>query len=257
MDSSSCGTASPAIQVSKLTKDYSGTMAVKNISFTVERGTIVGLLGGNGAGKTTTLSMLLGVLVPTAGEITILGANMLTERHRVLPRMNFSSPYVGMPARLTVAENLSIYANLYGLKDIKNHVHRMAEGLALTELLKTPVGDLSAGQKTRASLAKALINDPDVLLLDEPTASLDPDTADWVRGYFEAYHKKACATILLASHNMGEVERLCHNVVMMKAGGIADQGSPGDLISRYGRDNLEDVFLDIARDASDFRETLS
>ena len=257
MDSSSCGTASPAIQVSKLTKDYSGTMAVKNISFTVERGTIVGLLGGNGAGKTTTLSMLLGVLIPTAGEITILGANMLTERHRVLPRMNFSSPYVGMPARLTVAENLSIYANLYGLKDIKNHVHRMAEGLALTELLKTPVGDLSAGQKTRASLAKALINDPDVLLLDEPTASLDPDTADWVRGYFEAYHKKACATILLASHNMGEVERLCDNVVMMKAGVIADQGSPGSLISCYGRDNLEDVFLDIARDSSDVQETPS
>ena len=257
MDSPSCGTASPAIQVSKLTKDYSGTMAVKNISFTVERGTIVGLLGGNGAGKTTTLSMLLGVLIPTAGEITILGANMLTERHRVLPRMNFSSPYVGMPARLTVAENLSVYANLYGLKDIKNHVHRMAEGLALTELLKTPLGDLSAGQKTRASLAKALINDPDVLLLDEPTASLDPDTADWVRGYFEAYHQKASATILLASHNMGEVERLCHNVVMMKAGVIADQGSPGALISRYGRDNLEDVFLDIARDSSDVRETLS
>ena len=232
-------------------------MAVKNISFTVKRGAVVGLLGGNGAGKTTTLSMLLGVLVPTAGGITILGTNMLTERHRVLPRMNFSSPYVGMPARLTVAENLSVYANLYGLKDVKNHVHRMAEGLALTELLKTPLGDLSAGQKTRASLAKALFNDPDILLLDEPTASLDPDTADWVRGYFEAYHKKTSATILLASHNMGEVERLCHDVMIMKEGVISDQGSPGSLISRYGRDNLEDVFLDIVRRSSGVGETAS
>ena len=257
MDPSYGETTYPAIQASKLTKDYNGTMAVKNISFTVKRGAIVGLLGGNGAGKTTTLSMILGVLVPTAGEINILGTNMLTERHRVLPRMNFSSPYVGMPARLTVAENLSVYANLYGLKDIKYHVNRMAEGLALTELLKTPLGELSAGQKTRASLAKALINDPDVLLLDEPTASLDPDTADWVRGYFEAYHQRSSATILLASHNMGEVERLCHDVVVMKAGLIADQGSPRGLISRYGRDKLEDVFLDIVRDSSGARETVS
>lgn len=250
-------TTSPAIQVSELTKAYVGTLAVKNISFTVDKGTIVGLLGGNGAGKTTTLSMLLGVLVPTAGEITILGANMLNERHRALPRMNFSSPYVGMPARLTVAENLSIYANLYGLKNVKTHVHRMAEDLELTDLLKTPLGDLSAGQKTRASLAKALINDPDILLLDEPTASLDPDTADWVREYFETFQQRTGATILLASHNMGEVERLCHDVLVMKAGVIADQGSPGSLISRYGRDNLEDVFLDIARDRDAALEEVS
>ena len=254
---SSSGTATPAIQVSKLTKDYDGTLAVENISFTVDRGAIVGILGGNGAGKTTTLSMLLGVLVPTAGEVTILGANMLTERHRALPRMNFSSPYVGMPARLTVGENLSVYANLYGLKNVRNHVHRMAESLALTDLLKTPLGDLSAGQKTRASLAKALINDPDILLLDEPTASLDPDTADWVRGYFETYQRKAGATILLASHNMGEVERLCHDVMIMKAGVIADQGPPSSLISRYGRDSLEDVFLDIARDRNGARKAVS
>ena len=257
MVASSGETASPAIQVSKLSKDYNGTPAVKNISFAVDRGTIVGLLGGNGAGKTTTLAMLLGVLVPTAGEIAILGANMLTERHRVLPRMNFSSPYVGMPARLTVAENLSVYANLYGLRNVKTHVQRMAEGLELTELLKTPLGDLSAGQKTRASLAKSLINDPDILLLDEPTASLDPDTADWIRGYFETYQQRNGATILLASHNMGEVERLCHDVLMMKAGMIADQGSPERLIARYGRDNLEDVFLDIARDRGPAREAVS
>ena len=247
MDSSSCGAAYPAIQVSKLTKDYSGTMAVKNISFTVERGTIVGLLGGNGAGKTTTLSMLLGVLIPTSGEITILGANMLTERHRVLPRMNFSSPYVGMPARLTVGENLSIYANLYGLKDIKNHVHRMAEGLALTELLKTPLGDLSAGQKTRASLAKALINDPDVLLLDEPTASLDPEIGDFVRTFLENYKKEKKVSILLASHNMDEVTRLCSSIMMMKNGLIIDEGKPNDLIKKHGRKNLEEVFLKLVR----------
>ena len=240
----------PAIQVSNLTKDYDGTVAVSNISFAVDRGNSAGLLGGNGAGKTSTLSMLLGVLVPTAGEINILGVNMLTERYLALPRMNFSSPYVGMPARLTVAENLTVYANLYGLKNVKNHVHRMAEDLEFTDLLHTRLGELSAGQKTRASLAKALINDPEILLLDEPTASLDPDTADWVRTYFEAYQRRTGATILLASHNMGEVERLCHNVLMMKAGVIADRGSPASLISRYGRDNLEDVFLDIARDRS-------
>ncbi len=247
MDAAYGGAASPIIQVSSLTKNYDGTMAVKGISFEVHPGTIVALLGGNGAGKTTTLSMLLGVLIPTSGTITIMGTNMLTERHRALPRMNFSSPYVGMPARLTVGENLSVYANLYGLKNVKDHIARMAEDLELTELMKTPLGNLSAGQKTRASLAKALINDPDLLLLDEPTASLDPDTADWVRSYFESYQQRTGATLLLASHNMGEVERLCQDVLMMKEGEIADQGAPADLIARYGRDNLEDVFLDIAR----------
>jgi ABC-2 type transport system ATP-binding protein len=238
----------PAIHVENLSKRFEGHTALDAISFDVPAGGTTALLGGNGAGKTTTISILLGLLLPSGGEVRVLGHDMLTERYRVLPRMNFSSPYVDLPHRLTVRENLTVYGHLYGLSGLKGRIDRMAEALELTRILDRPSGNLSAGQKTRVTLAKALLNDPELLLLDEPTASLDPDTADWVRGFLEAYRARAGATILLASHNMAEVERLCDRVLMMKGGRIVDRGTPGELLSRYGRDNLEEVFLDIARD---------
>jgi ABC-2 type transport system ATP-binding protein len=238
----------PVINVDRLTKRFDDTAAVDNISFAVPAGTVAGLLGGNGAGKTTTISMLLGLLLPTSGTIEVLGVDMLRHRHRVLPRMNFSSPYVDLPHRLTVEENLTVYGHLYGLSRVRNRVAEIAEALDIAQFLKRPVGNLSAGQKTRVALAKALLNKPDVLLLDEPTASLDPDTADWVRTYLETYRNETNATILLASHNMLEVERLCGLVLMMRKGSIVDRGTPADLLERYGRDTMEDVFLDIARE---------
>jgi ABC-2 type transport system ATP-binding protein len=238
----------PVIKVDRLTKRFDATAAVDAISFAVPAGTVAGLLGGNGAGKTTTISMLLGLLLPTSGAIEVLGVDMLRHRHRVLPRMNFSSPYVDLPHRLTVAENLTVYGHLYGLPRVRSRVAEIADALDIGQFLKRPVGSLSAGQKTRVALAKALLNKPDVLLLDEPTASLDPDTADWVRTYLETYRNETNATILLASHNMLEVERLCGLVLMMRKGSIVDRGTPGDLLERYGRDTLEDVFLDIARE---------
>lgn len=237
----------PVIQVASLTKRFGSLAAVDGVSFAVPAGTTVGLLGGNGAGKTTTISMLLGLLLPTAGTITVLGEDMLRHRHRVLPRMNFSSPYVDLPHRLSVRENLTVYAHLYGVRDSRRRIARMAEDLDIGRLLKRRTGSLSAGQKTRVALAKALLNEPEVLLLDEPTASLDPDTADWIRGYLETYRDRTGAAILLASHNMAEVERLCSDVLMMRQGRIVDRGPPADLIRRYGRTNLEEVFLDIAR----------
>jgi ABC-2 type transport system ATP-binding protein len=239
--------AANAIEVRDLAKRFGKVVAVEGISFTVPAGKVTALLGGNGAGKTTTISMLLGLLLPTAGSISILGEDMRTHRHRVLPRMNFSSPYVDLPHRLTVRENLKIYALLYGVDRISERIAKLADELELTEFLKRPVGQLSAGQKTRVALAKALINQPDLMLLDEPTASLDPDTADWVRAYLQSYQDRTGATLLLASHNMAEVERLCTEVLMLKAGRIVDRGTPAELIERYGRSNLEEVFLDIAR----------
>jgi ABC-2 type transport system ATP-binding protein len=236
-----------AIVFSHLVKRFDAVTAVNDICFTVRRGSVTALLGGNGAGKTTTLAMLLGALKPTSGGIIVLGIDMAEHRYDVIPRMNFSSPYVALPARLTVRENLTVFANLYGLDRIKERIERIAESFEMKELLKTAVGKLSAGQKTRAGLAKALLNDPELLLLDEPTASLDPDTADWIRGYFERYCAETGATILLASHHMGEVERLCDYALMMRRGEIADRGSPKDLVAKYGRANLEQVFLDIAR----------
>ncbi|MGE0722724.1 MAG: ABC transporter ATP-binding protein [Alphaproteobacteria bacterium] len=238
----------PVIRVENLVKRYDRALAVDGISFAVAAGSVVGLLGGNGAGKTTTLSMLLGLLLPTSGRIEVLGVDMLADRYRALPRMNFSSPYVDLPHRLSVRRNLEIYARLYGLADIPGRIAAMASDLDLETLLDRPSGQLSAGQKTRVALAKALINEPDLLLLDEPTASLDPDTADWVRGHFERYRARTGATIVLASHNMGEVERLCDEVLMMRAGRIVDRGPPPTLVARHGRRNLEEVFLAIARD---------
>ena len=237
----------PAIAVFDLVKTYRGVRAVDGISFVVAPGAIVGLLGGNGAGKTTTIAIVMGLVIPTSGRAEMLGHDMSRDRHRVLHRVNFQSPYVEMPMRLTVRQNLSVFGRLYGVRDLKSRIAELADTLQLTDVLDRPSGKLSAGQKTRVALAKALVNSPDVLLLDEPTASLDPDTADWVRSHLERYRKERGATILLASHNMPEVERLCDDVIMMKAGRIVDRGAPEALIRRYGRQTMEDVFLDVAR----------
>lgn len=236
-----------AISVSRLSKRYGQTLAVDDIGFEVMRGETLGLLGGNGAGKTTTIAMLLGLLIPSGGQIRILGHDMATDRFAALARMNFSSPYVALPGRLSVEENLRVYAHLYGVRQISARIAELARQLDLEALLHRPSGELSAGQKTRVALAKSLINRPDVLLLDEPTASLDPDTGDLVRGWLERYRIETGCTILLASHNMAEVERLCSQVLMLKKGRIVDRGAPQDLLERYGRDDLEQVFLDIAR----------
>ena len=238
----------PAIQVDTLGKTFGEIVAVSEVTFNAPEGATIGLLGGNGAGKTTTISMMLGLLLPTSGSVKILGCDMARERYRVLPVMNFSSPYVDLPHRLTVAENLRIYGALYSVPDLRNRIAELAERLDIKGILDRPAGKLSAGQKTRVALAKALINRPRVLLLDEPTASLDPDTGDWVRTYLEEYRGETGATTLLASHNMSEVERLCDTVLMMRAGRIVDRGTPAELIDRYSRQDLEEVFLDIARE---------
>ncbi len=239
-----------AICVAGLTKRFGSVVAVDQISFTVPLGTTIGLRGGNGAGKTTTISMLLGVLVPDQGSITALGHDMARDRFAALARMNYSSPYVALPMRLTVAENLRVYGHLYNVPRLENRIRDLAHEFDLGSLMHRRAGALSAGQKTRVALAKALINRPDLLLLDEPTASLDPDTADYVRSRLEAYRAESGAAILLASHNMAEVERLCSDLLMMKHGKIVDRGTPAALIARYGRDDLEQVFLTIARSVS-------
>jgi ABC-2 type transport system ATP-binding protein len=237
----------PAIEVENLVKVYRGTTAVDGISLSIAPGTVVGLLGGNGAGKTTTISSIMGLLRPTSGAVRVLGADMARDRYRVLHRMNFESPYVDLPSRLTVRQNLLVFARLYGVPDVAGRIATLAEELDLSDFLDQPFGRLSAGQKTRVSLAKALINDPEVLLLDEPTASLDPDTADWVRTRIARHREERGATILLASHNMNEVERLCDRVIFMRKGKIVADATPDQLLERYGRDTLEEVFLDVAR----------
>jgi len=238
----------PVIDVRGLTKRFGDVVAVDGIDFEAQIGATVGLLGGNGAGKTTTIAMLLGLLVPTAGSIRVLGHDMLRDRFAALARMNFSSPYVSLPYRLTVRENLKIYGHLYNVRHVDDRIAELAEELDLGALLDRPAGQLSAGQKTRVALAKSLINRPELLLLDEPTASLDPDTGDLVRTWLERYRSETGCTILLASHNMAEVERLCSDVLMLKQGKVVDRGSPQELLGRYGRDDMEEVFLDIARD---------
>ena len=238
---------SPSIDVRHLRKVYGEIVAVDDLTFTVPRGAVLGLLGGNGAGKTTTIAMLLGLLEPTAGEIFVLGVDMLKRRYAALPRMNFSSPYVDLPHRLTVRQNLMFYGRLYGVKNVAGRIEEIADHMQVRPFLDRQAGKLSAGQKTRVALAKALINRPEVLLLDEPTASLDPDTADWVRGYLKDYQRETHATIMLASHNMGEVERLCDDVILLQAGRVFERGSPRELIERFGREDMEEVFLDMAR----------
>jgi ABC-2 type transport system ATP-binding protein len=235
------------ITVEALTKRFGAVTAVDSISFTVARGSTTALLGGNGAGKTTTLSVLLGLLLPTSGSVTVLGENMVQNRHRVLGRMNFSSPYVDIPRRLSVRENLTVYALLYGIKGVAGRVEAVARDLGIDKLLDVNTGNLSAGQKTRVALAKALLNEPELLLLDEPTASLDPEIGDWVRGFLEDYRARTGATIVLASHNMAEVERLADHVLMLRQGRIVERGSPAELIARHGLNNLEEVFLAVAR----------
>jgi ABC-2 type transport system ATP-binding protein len=244
----------PAIAVDRLVKRYKNVTAVDSISFALDPGSCTALLGGNGAGKTTTIATIMGLVSPTSGRVTVLGADMPGERHRVLHRMNFESPYVDIPMRLTVRQNLKVFGMLYGVRDVAARTQQLAEELDLAGLLDRPTGKLSSGQKTRVALAKSLINEPEVLLLDEPTASLDPDTADWVRSWLERYRERRNATVLLASHNMAEVERLCDRVIMMKQGKIVDDGTPDHLIARYGRTNLEEVFLDIARGRGEARE---
>ena len=236
-----------AIRVIGLGKRYDATMAVDGIEFAVPQGGTLGLLGGNGAGKSTTIAMLLGLLIPTTGSITVLGHDMARDRFAALARMNFSSPYVALPGRLSVAENLRVYGYLYDVPKIERRIAELADELDLNGLLGRLASQLSAGQKTRVALAKSLINRPELLLLDEPTASLDPDTGDMVRSLLERYRARTGCTLLLASHNMAEVERLCDQVVMLKRGRIVDRGSPAGLLDRYGREDMEQVFLDIAR----------
>jgi ABC-2 type transport system ATP-binding protein len=246
---------SPPIAVERLVKIYKTVPAVDDISFKLVPGSITALLGGNGAGKTTTIASIMGLITPTSGRVTVLGARMPGQRYRVLHRMNFESPYVEVPMRLTVRQNLTVFGKLYNVDDLPKRITELGHELDLIDLLDRPTGNLSAGQKTRVSLAKALINSPDVLLLDEPTASLDPDTADWVRGRLERYCRERHATVLLASHNMTEVERLCERVIMMKRGRIEDDDTPAQLLRRYGRNTLEEVFLDVARgNGSEVRE---
>ena len=247
--------AAPPVVVHALHKEYGEVVAVDGIDFTLQAGSITALLGGNGAGKTTTISMLMGLVVPTSGEVRVFGADMARERHKVLHRMNFESPYVDVPQRLTVRQNLQVFGRLYGVLDLHARVTEVASEMKLSELLDRPYGKLSAGQKTRVSLAKALINEPELLLLDEPTASLDPDTADWVRTKLEDYCETHAATVVLASHNMAEVERMAGRVIMLEKGRIIADETPRKLIERFGRSNLEEVFLAIARrGASDERE---
>ncbi len=246
-----------AILTDNLAKHYGDSIAVDGISFAVAAGSITGLLGGNGAGKTTTIGMTMGLVSPSGGRVSVFGADMAREPYKVLHRINLESPYVDLPHRLTVRQNLNVFGMLYGVADLRGQIERLAADLDLGEFLDRPAGKLSAGQKTRVALAKALVNDPDLLVLDEPTASLDPDTADWIRGHLERYRARRNATILLASHNMAEVERLCDRVLMMKRGKIVDDGSPPQLLSRYGRQNLEEVFLDVARDRRKAKEPAS
>ena len=236
------------IIVDGLTKQFKNILAVKNISFKIGKGKIIGLLGPNGCGKSTTIGMMLGLIKPSSGTVIINGQNIEQNRTDLLEKMNFISPYVELPKKLTVEENLKVYGRLYGVKNLKDKISDLMEKLNLLDFKSRKTGELSSGQKNRVSLAKALINDPEILFLDEPTASLDPDVGDYIRGFIEDYASNKGATILLASHNMNEVERLCYEVLMMKNGEIIDKGKCDDLINKHGRKNLEEVFLKIARE---------
>jgi ABC-2 type transport system ATP-binding protein len=239
--------ASVPVSVRDLTKVYGAVTAVNHISFILEPATTVALLGGNGAGKTTTIAMVLGLIVPTSGEVRVFGKDMSKERGLIANRMNFQSPYVDLPSRLTVRQNLAVYARLYGIANAEERIAYVARDLQIEPLLDRDTGKLSAGQKTRVGLAKAFLNAPELLLLDEPTASLDPDTADWIRRKLRDYARDRGATLLLASHNMAEVERLADRVILLDSGRIIEDETPRALIATYGRKTLEDVFLDVVR----------
>jgi len=238
------------IVIKNLNKIYKNFHAVKDLNFEINTGSIIGLLGPNGCGKTTTIGMILGLIKPTIGQVFIDGENIENENNRIkaLEKMNFISPYVELPKKLTVIENLTVYGKLYEVKNLNNRINNLINDLNLSELKNRKTGELSSGQKNRVSLAKSLINNPRILLLDEPTASLDPDTGDYIRSYIEKYASNNLTTILLASHNMSEVERLCSEVMMMKNGKIIDKGTCKDLIFRHGRKNLEETFLKLVRE---------
>ena len=236
-----------SIEVINLSKSYKTKKAVNNISFKIDENEIVGLLGPNGCGKTTTIGMILGLLKPTSGQVLINGKNIENNKISILHKMNFISPYIELPKKLTVKQNLIVYGKLYDIKNLNERINFLSEKLRLGDLLDKITGELSSGQKNRVSLAKALINDPTVLLLDEPTAALDPETADFIRTFLEKLREEKKISVLLASHNMDEVKRLCNSVMMMKDGNIVDGGTPEDLIEKYGQKNLEEVFLEIVR----------
>ncbi len=238
-----------SIKIKNLYKNYKRFEAVKNLNFEIKKGSITGLLGPNGCGKTTTIGMILGLIRPTKGQVLINNKDIEIEKNRiiVLEKMNFISPYVELPKKLSVKENLIVYGKMYEVKNLQNRINTLSNDLKLENFLNKKTGELSSGQKNRVSLAKSLINNPEILLLDEPTASLDPDTGDYVRSYIENYAKKNNTTILLASHNMSEVERLCENIMMMKQGKIIDEGTCEELISKHGRLNLEETFLKLVR----------
>src|SRR6476619_856326 len=238
------------VAVRDLTKVYGTVTAVNHITFSLKPRTTVALLGGNGAGKTTTIAMLLGLVVPTSGEVRVFGTDMARSRYQAAQRLNFQSPYVDLPMRLTVRQNLTVYAGLYGVANAEERIAFLAQDLQITALLDRPTGKLSSGQKTRVGLAKAFLNAPELLLLDEPTASLDPDTADWIREKLRDYATRRHATLLLASHNMTEVERLADRVILLHAGRIIEDGAPSELIESYERETLEEVFLDVVRGRS-------
>ena len=241
-----------SIEVINLSKSYKSKQAVNNINFKINENEIIGLLGPNGCGKTTTIGMILGLLKPTSGQVLINGVDIEKNKISLLHKMNFISPYIELPKKLTVKQNLTVYGKLYNINNLNDRIDYLSSKLRLNNLLDKITGELSSGQKNRASLAKALINEPTVLLLDEPTASLDPETGDFVRTFLENYKKEKKISVLLASHNMDEVKRLCSSVLMMKGGDIIDSGTPDDLIKKHGRKNLEEVFLELVRTKSEF-----
>jgi ABC-2 type transport system ATP-binding protein len=236
------------LEIVNLSKIYDSKEAVQNISFKVNKNQIIGILGPNGCGKTTTIGMILGLLKPTKGKVLINGIEIEKQRVNLLSKLNFISPYIELPKKLTVKQNLEVYGRLYDVKELGIKIDYLTEKLRLNEFINKITGELSSGQKNRVSLAKSIINDPLVLLLDEPTASLDPETGDFIRSFLEEYQKENKASILLASHNMSEVERLCSSVLMMNKGSIIDQGTPKELIKKHGRKNMEEVFLKLTRD---------
>ncbi len=241
------------IEIKNLTKIYNNYSAVNNLNFSINKNETIGLLGPNGCGKTTTIGMLLGLVTPSSGDIIIDDKNINSfKRDEILNRFNFASPYVELPKKLTVKQNLEIYGRLYGITNLKNRIEEISTDLDIKSFFERKTGELSSGQKNRVSLAKSLINKPEILLLDEPTASLDPDIGDFVRSYIQDYKSKNKITILLASHNMGEVERLCDSVVMMKEGKLIDSGTCAELIKKHGRNNLEETFLKLARSKGEF-----
>ena len=240
------------LEVIELSKTYGNNVAVKNVSFKIKKNEIIGILGPNGCGKTTTIGMILGLLKPSSGKVLIKGVEVEVKRVDLLHNLNFISPYIELPKKLTVRENLEVYGRLYDVKNLKSKIDYLVEKLRLNRIINRITGELSSGQKNRVGLAKSIINDPVVLLLDEPSASLDPETGDFVRSFLEDYQKEKEASILLASHNMAEVERLCSSVLMMKNGSIIDQDSPTELIKKHGRKNLEEVFLKLTRGQNEF-----